>query len=428
MKKIFFSLACLLFAAPVFAGSAVNGLNSWGNVKVSKPSRASAVINAPKQTGQTRTKKAVKDWTIMVFINGKNSLSEDLFRDLNEMEAIGSSKNVNIVAELGMAGEEYSVKRYEVKKDTDIYELSSPVVQDLKSVNMADWQELAAFGKWAKENYPARHYMLIIESHGSGWKDNKRKVVRGISSDDEYDEEMSTPNLAKGIAAMGGVDVYGSDACLMQMAEVIYELKDVAKYIMGSEESEPGAGNNYTIAFGNFVVKARRGLTPMQAAKTIVDAYAQAYSMDTNEDITQSAVRTSAARGLAKMINSFASAIMARNDRKSLEKALSAALVFDTWSSHSRDLVHIARIVRDNTEYSDVARSADRLISYVNNDLLVVNRTQNKAKYSVDEDYNANAGGVAIMFTTIEPDQDYFDLAWAKDTKWLEMLAWFNGW
>ena len=44
---------------------------------------------------------------------------------------------------------------------------------------------------------------------------------------------------------MGKVDVLAFDACLMQMAEVAYEVKDLADYVVGSEETEPGPGYPY---------------------------------------------------------------------------------------------------------------------------------------------------------------------------------------
>jgi len=41
------------------------------------------------------------------------------------------------------------------------------------------------------------------------------------------------------------VDVYGSDACLMAMAEVAHEMADSVNVYVGSQEVEPGAGWPY---------------------------------------------------------------------------------------------------------------------------------------------------------------------------------------
>ncbi|HNW44718.1 MAG TPA: hypothetical protein PKI19_09455, partial [Elusimicrobiales bacterium] len=43
--------------------------------------------------------KADKEWTIMVFINGKNNLMPYALKDMNEMEKIGSTDKIHVVTE-----------------------------------------------------------------------------------------------------------------------------------------------------------------------------------------------------------------------------------------------------------------------------------------------------------------------------------------
>jgi len=42
-----------------------------------------------------------KEWTIMVYVDGKNDLEKFALKDMNEMEMIGSSYEVNVVVEVG---------------------------------------------------------------------------------------------------------------------------------------------------------------------------------------------------------------------------------------------------------------------------------------------------------------------------------------
>ncbi|MCK5583956.1 MAG: hypothetical protein KAI33_09200, partial [Elusimicrobiales bacterium] len=75
------------------------------------------------------TEKTVKNWTIMTFINGKNNLEIAGLFNVNQMESVGSDKNMNIVVELGrMKGQEGDVdvdgdwtgsRRLYVMKDKD---------------------------------------------------------------------------------------------------------------------------------------------------------------------------------------------------------------------------------------------------------------------------------------------------------------------
>jgi hypothetical protein len=87
-------------------------------------------------------------------------------------------------------------------------------------------------------------------------------VTKGISYDDETNHHITTPQMGAMLKGINGVDVYGSDACLMQMPEVDYELKDSVDYIVGSEETEPGDGYTYNTFLGPLA--ARPAMTPAE--------------------------------------------------------------------------------------------------------------------------------------------------------------------
>ncbi|MCK5357206.1 MAG: hypothetical protein KAJ48_02325, partial [Elusimicrobiales bacterium] len=173
--------------------------------------------------------KIEKEWTIMVFMNAKNNMEKYGLKDVNEMEMVGSSDKVNIIVELGRV-KKYSIsngnwkeaRRYYIEKDANPNEITSPVVKEFINVNMGNWRRLASFGKWVKKNYPAKHYMLIVWGHGSGWeKTDKSMPDKGLSYDYETGKHFTTPELGRAIEKIGKLDIYGSDACLMQMASVV---------------------------------------------------------------------------------------------------------------------------------------------------------------------------------------------------------------
>jgi len=107
-----------------------------------------------------------KDWTIMVFMNGKSNIEPFALNDLNRFETVGSGEKVNIVAELGRAkgldndtaadGDWEGVRRYLVVKDADKERLASPVLMDLGKADMGDYKEVVSFMNWARSAYPAR--------------------------------------------------------------------------------------------------------------------------------------------------------------------------------------------------------------------------------------------------------------------------------
>lgn len=72
-------------------------------------SAAAPTASAPAlaESVSAAAKAAPKEWTVMVFINGKNDLELAGLYNVNQMEKIGSTSKMNIVVEQGrMKGQE----------------------------------------------------------------------------------------------------------------------------------------------------------------------------------------------------------------------------------------------------------------------------------------------------------------------------------
>jgi len=225
-----------------------------------------------------RSASSSKEWTIMVFVNGKNNLEPFALKDMNEMEQVGSSDKVNVVVEAGLISGYGSLPwtgtaRFLMKKDSDTNKVTSPALSNLGKVDMGNYQSVIDFVNWAKQTYPAKHYMLVIWNHGAGWlKSATPGTTRGISYDDETNNHINTPQMGQILKAVGHLDVYGSDACLMQMPEVDYEIRNYVDYIVGSEETEPGDGYTYNTFLGPIVANPTMGA--LEVGKQAVNAYA----------------------------------------------------------------------------------------------------------------------------------------------------------
>jgi hypothetical protein len=122
--------------------------------------------------------------------------------------------------------------------------------------------------------------MLVVWNHGSGWQKQSPMLERGISYDDSSGNHINTPALGSALAKIAEVrgrkiDIFGMDACLMQMLEVATEVKDSVKYIVASEETEPGNGWPYV---GVLKPILKNSLLPAgEYAKQIVVAYRNSY-------------------------------------------------------------------------------------------------------------------------------------------------------
>ncbi len=361
--------------------------------------------------------KVDKEWTIMVFVNGKNNLEPYALKDMNEMEMIGSSDKVNVVTEVGRIagydstdGDWKTARRYLVKKDNDIKKITSPIVQEIAKVDMGDYKHLVEFTKWAQTNYPAKRYMLIIWNHGAGWiKSRGMNDPKGISYDDQTGNHITTPQFGMAMKAIGKIDVIGTDACLMQMPEVNYEIKDYVDYIVASEETEPGDGYTYNLMLGPLVAKPT--MLGAELGKLAVDAYSDHYG---TQDHTQSLVLASAMNGFIPVVNKFVAAAMAANEKALIKTAMGSAQSYAY--AENKDLVHFLSLYAASSKDANVKAAAQALQDYVTKTLVLHNR--------VNSTYS-DSHGLAIYMPNYT-NASYAELAWSRDGQWDEFIGWYT--
>ena len=374
-------------------------------------------VPAPALSSELERGKAAAEWTIMVFVNGKNNLEQFALKDMNEMEMIGSSDKVNIVTEVGrIAGYDSSdgdwktVRRYLVKKDSDTRKITSPVLQEFPKRDMGDYKNVVDFVKWAQGAYPAKHYMLIVWNHGAGWiKSRAMDSAKGISYDDQTGNHITTPQFGVMMKEIGKIDVIGTDACLMQMPEVNYEIKDYVDYIVASEETEPGDGYTYNTFLGPVVAKPT--MTAREVGAQAVNAYADHYG---TQDHTQSMVLASAMNGLVPLTNKFVAAAMAANEKALIKTAMGQTQAYAY--PENKDMWHFLSLYAASSQSADVKAAAKSLQDYIANTLVLVNRAN--SNYS-------DSHGLAIYMPNYA-NSSYASLAWARDTQWDEFIGWYT--
>jgi len=428
MLKILTAAVVSMFSLCQFSLAAVNFDNPGSDFKgvlndilVPMPVPVPA---APAGT-QINSAKEVKEWTVMVYLNGKNNLEDCGLIDVNEMEMIGSSDKVNVVLELGRIsgydstnGDWKGVRRYLIRKDTDTAHVTSPVVQDLGASDMGDYKSILAFGQWAKSAYPAKKYMLIIWNHGSGWIDTKSR--KGISYDDETGHNLNTPQMAMALKGMGGVDLYASDACLMQMAEVLAEIKDDVPFVVGSEETMEVDGFTYDTLLGSLVKDPY--MDAERLGRLVVDSVTDHYA-GIRKGSTQSLIKSAAIPGFITAVNGFADALVALNDRELVRKAKGDTQRFSEWDN--RDLYHFVKLVTDAATDAALKEKGAALMQSIKGDLVLYNRTVNSVSiWGAMANYD-NAYGVAVYLPT-RPAASYANLVWARQSTWDEMLTWMT--
>ena len=360
-----------------------------------------------------------KEWTVMVFVNAKNNLESYGLKDVNEMEMVGSSDKVNVIAELGRIsgyssadGNWTGCRRYYIKKDNDTNKITSPILLETPKCDMGSWEYMVDFVKWTKERYPAKKYVLVVWNHGSGW--NKGGDIsyllneKGISYDDETNNHITTPQLRMALEKIGGVDILAMDACLMQMIEVAYEVKDYTQYIVASEEVEPGDGYTYNTWLEPLVKNPTADARTL--SKYMVDSYGDYYQSE--RDTTQSSIYAKALKELARVSDDFISALIASNEVNTAKNARTNAQKF--YYSSNKDFYHFVKLITDNTQASDVKAKGQALLDVLKNKVIVHNRSGYQ-----------NAYGLAVYVPTYYTTS-YDELMWAKETKWDDLIKWIK--
>jgi hypothetical protein len=210
---------------------------------------------APKDH-ESRTVAQTK--TVLVYMAGRNNLSGIVNDDLNEMKQ-GSKhldRNDNLLV---------FVRRDKTEKLPWLARIKNGVVTD--SVSLSDMGITSSDGenrasdpvvmegvmRYAYSHYPASdgNYGLVLWGHGSGWlmKDEvKRANSRAFGVDcGENDNALwiNIPTMANILKGMPHLKFIMADCCNFMCLEILYELRNVCDYIIGSPAEIPDMGAPY---------------------------------------------------------------------------------------------------------------------------------------------------------------------------------------
>lgn len=293
---------------------------------------------------------AGKKWTFMVYMDGDNNLESFATDDFNEMKAVGSNDQVNIVVQQDMLATQ-GTKRYYVKKD------SADLIEDMAEQNMADPTVLTAFINWAYTNYPAEKYVLVLWNHGGGFR--KENPLKGIISDDTSGGVMMTvPQVAGAITASGKTfTIIGCDACLMAELEVAYEWRNYAQYLVASEEVEPGSGWPYTPILT--ALTANPNMTALQLCQQIVNDYIGPSARGIfarSGGLTLSATDLSKVAALCSAVNDFGQALSASTAGAEINTAKNNVQRYDY--EFLADLYHFANLLSSSSDSNLAAKAS----------------------------------------------------------------------
>lgn len=218
-------------------------------------------------------------WTIMVYMAADNNLAVSGIQDIDEMEAAGVDANVNVVVQAEFSPTElaqyncnascfnrpnFNTFRYTVTGGASVIGPNGAAT-DIGNRDMTDPAQLHEFIQFAKQNYPADRYILVLWNHGGGYT--------GLLSDETSSggNPMSVGDLPTALNGVGAIDLIDFDMCLMGGYETLVKIKNLTSFAVFSEQTVPGEGNPY-----DAIVNAVQG-NPDATTRAVADAFVEQF-------------------------------------------------------------------------------------------------------------------------------------------------------
>ena len=370
--------------------------------------------------------------TILVYFVAENNLASSLVSDVNEMLAGMKTEGLWEGDRLVLYIDDLNLPRfYMIDRHTTATTLSAlePVKTYDEEVNSSSAEQLAEALAFVKTNYPASSYGIVMGSHASGWipstfdgdyaQDAHARYSFGIdngrnsASGSLNGNQMNINDMARAIEEQGGVDFIFFDACFMQNVEVAYELRNAAKYILGSPAEIPGPG-----AYYQTMVPAM--FQASNYAEEMLTAYYDYYTaVRTDYGIIVSCVETAGmdrfASYMKMTIANYRNEILAAN-----YSTMQNYFRYGSWGSHIPDMYDMQGVMKQvlsEDEFEQWKEEAAQVMTCKHAD-----RWFSAFNHMLNSIDNEQCSGVTMFVPlskyegrTYKFNESYLDSAWGRD-------------
>ena len=413
--------------------SSLDGI-SWDKKEIVDVVEVQQQNHNPTISSWTKSaEKVEKEWTFICYSDADNNLNSYGIADINEMEQVGSTADINIVV-LFDGSSNGDSKAYYIQQDSNTSSITSPQIP-LTSIN-ASWgtelnmgnpQTCIDFVKYVYNNYPAKKYAMDFWNHGGSWK-------YGMCSDDTNSDDLTmleVRTIYEKLRVDTGKkllwDVMGMDECLMSDVEVAYDAKQYVNYICNSEDSIGGDGWEYNLVLQH--IKDQPTMDPETFAYWIYKEYGNYYGTS-GSYTTMSVVNvTEFDYSLMPAINNLGQKL--RHKAKTLNSNIATAATNSaSWQGYTwnRDLIHFAQNLQSQIPVgtdADIYNAAQLIINLgAANPFGEApwNATWNHSKSILCHNLNTNEHGITIYCSGTSYDTVYDTLKIVSETTWDEAL------
>ena len=347
--------------------------------------------------GQKTENSGTDSWAIYWYLCGSDleSWYGCAAADLEEMLAVELPDNLKVVIQTGGA---MQWSREDIKADRIgrwIYDSEGfRLLEEMPQANMGQMETLASFLEFCTVNHPADHTMVLFWNHGGG-------SVTGAEFDANYyfdaltlDEFHTAFSQVYALdASAPPVDVIGFDACLMATVDTASTFRDIGRYLVASEELEPGNGWYYSDWLQ--ALAADPTMDGETLGRAICDAYQRGCDLaGTGEDITLSVTDLSRIGPLLEAYNELGThALVEAVSVPEFYTAFSrGALGSESYGGNTEEqgytnMTDLGHLVRNNRHL--LSESADKVLDALDECVL----------YRVSGPYRSQATGLSCYYS-----------------------------
>lgn len=273
--------------------------------------------SAPRDLFDASGKAPEKDYTVLVYMEGRHRLAHSTDLALNKLEQLGSTDRMHVVVQATQEPTwlerlqtrfrlpKLPTRRYYIQADQDTRRVTSPVLQESAQPVPLDGQSLGEFVAWGMEKFPARKTIVIIKKHGAGFASlgeavplSARQTQQGL----QWAEQQTgrKPDLL----------VY--DSCSMQQVEVAHQLRHQAEVVVGSQDDVKAVAFPYGTTLAT-LQQLPAEATSQQVGYALVKNYSQRVQKG-----MQSALDLGSMDDLAEKTRTFVDSVLSHQVRPEL--------------------------------------------------------------------------------------------------------------
>lgn len=340
---------------------------------------------------------AEDSWLVYWYVCGTDLESEfgAATTDMEELLEVDLPPNVKVLIQTGGAQEWQNdtmeadaIGRYLYDAD-GLHELAQ-----IEDADMGSPETLADFLKYGKDNFTADHRVFVFWDHGGG-------SAAGVCLDERTGNTLKLNDIRQAFTSVYPAapenppfELIGFDACLMATYDVANTLHGLGRYMVASEEVEPGNGWAYTGWVGTLGKNPAMGGAAL--GQVICDSYMEGCGeYGTEESATLSVIDLAQMPALRSAYENFGLEALrhARENPRGF---------FGSFGREARQAENYGGNTRDQgfanmVDLGDLAKEAANLLPDTSRSL--IGSIEDAVIYKVHGDYREKSSGISGFYS-----------------------------